>query len=139
MVKKDWTNKLIDRAGAATGDYEEGIEDPDRDPIQAALEANSKRIQRIQESIKNKTWEKTMSKLSQEDWKKGVRDKGVQRYAAGVEGARAKIAEFVAKFRPQLEGIQRSVRALPQDTPQQREQRMLANLRALKKAKGSWR
>ncbi|MHA2064613.1 MAG: hypothetical protein ACXABY_09560 [Candidatus Thorarchaeota archaeon] len=139
MVKKDWTDKLISRASVATEDYKAGIADPDRDPILAALEANKKRIANLQKSIADKTWEKTMGKLSQADWQKGAEDKGVDRYGPGVEKSRAKIADFVNKFRPQLEGIQRSVRSMPQETDSQREARMLANLRALKKAKGSWR
>uniref|UniRef100_A0A6H1ZX97 Uncharacterized protein n=1 Tax=viral metagenome TaxID=1070528 RepID=A0A6H1ZX97_9ZZZZ len=141
MVKaaERWAKKQIERARVAGPEYEEGVKAPERDPIKAAIAANEKRVANLQRSITDRTWEKTMGKLTMADWQEPTLAKGVARFPAGVEAAEKKITNFVTKFRPLLDGIQSRVRAMPQATDAQREARVLENLRSLKKAKGAWR
>jgi len=134
-----WVEKQIGRATIAGPEYEAGIKAPQRNPIEAALAANAKRIARLKDSIEKKTWETTMGKLTLKDWQDPALAKGVERFPRGVELAKPKIERFVTKWQPILSGIQDEVRAMPEETDAQREARMLKNLRALKKAKGTWR
>jgi len=140
MVKaaERWVKKQIERARVATEDYKEGVQNPERDPIKAALDANEKRIKKLQESIAKKTWESKMSKLTLADWQEPTLKKGVDRFGPGVEAAEEKIRKFVSSWRPKLEAIQNAVRAMPDVTDADREKRMLENLRRLKAAKGTW-
>jgi len=134
-----WAKKQIERATIAGPEYEEGIKAPERNPIEAALAANDKRIANLKQSIEEKTWEKVMRTITIEDWRRGALEKGVPRFPDGIEKAKPKIEAFVSKWQPILAGIQESIRAMPEATDAQREARLLANLRALKKAKGTWR
>jgi len=140
LVKKleRWVRKQIERAAVAGPEYEEGVKDPERNPIEAALAANEKRIAKLRESIEKKTWEAKMAKLTIEDWRKPTLEKGVRRFPEGIRVAEPKIRDFVSKWRPILEGIQAAVRAMPDVTDADREARMLENLRRLKEAKGTW-
>jgi len=130
--------KLIESARVADKDYRWGVEHPERNPIEAALAANDKRIARIKESLDKKTWEKKMEKLTIEDWRKPALEKGVGRFPEGIEVARPKIDKFWRGWHPILSGIQSAVRALPEITDADREKRMIENLRRLKAAKATW-
>jgi mevalonate kinase len=132
-----WVKKQVERARVATDEYKLGVANPDRDPIKAALDANAKRIAKLQDSIAKKTWETKMSKLTIEDWRTPASTKGADRFASGVESARPKIEKFVTSWQPKLAAIQAAVRALPEVTDADREKRMIENLRRLKAAKGT--
>jgi hypothetical protein len=133
-----WVAKQIERASAATEDFREGVRNCDVDPPRLALAANDKRIQKLKESITKKTWENSMSKVTKQDWLEPTLAKA-DRFSDGVSKAEPKIRRFVQGFRPHLEQIQKAVQTMPDITEQQREQRMLENLRRLRQAKGKWR
>jgi len=133
-----WVDKQLARVRVAGDDYKKGVEAPERNPIEAALAANDKRINKLKESIEKKTWENRMKKVTIEDWKKKASTIGADRFIPGVEANVDKISSFVNAFQPKLSSLQASVRAMPEATDVQRESRMLANLRGLKKLKGAW-
>ncbi|MDW8005018.1 MAG: hypothetical protein RMI04_09435 [Thermofilaceae archaeon] len=54
------------------------------DPIKRALEENDKRIARLEESIRNKTWESKMSRLSKDKWLAQINDEAAARFASAV-------------------------------------------------------
>ena len=88
--------------------------------------------------IKKKGGEKAMEKVTEDDWSKKVSTIGVDRFIPGVEANIDKINKFITGFQPKLQALQNSVRAMPEETDAQREARVLANLRGLKKLKGTW-
>lgn len=139
MVKepKKWIEKQLARVRVSEGDYKAGIEAPERDPIKAALDANAKRVKKLQESITNKTWEKAMARVTMGDWQKKALDLGVRHFIEGVEANVDKITKFVEGFHPKLSAIQSSVKAMPEVTEAERDARVLAMIRGLRKLKGT--
>lgn len=133
------SEKQIRRASGATDDYRTGVQNPEKDPIKAALEKNDKRIARLQESIQKKTWEQTMAKKTMSEWQEAAAGKGADRFASGVEQASDKINDFWTKWTPRLNAIQQSVNSMPDKTDSDRERKMIENMKKLKDAKGSWR
>jgi len=140
MVKasKDWIDKQLARVRVSGDDYKRGVENPQRDPIAAAKAANAKRIANLKASIEKKTWEKAMERVTMDDWKKKTLSLGVDRFVPGVEANVDKITKFVDSFQPKLQAVQNSIRAMPEETESQREARMLANVRAMRKLKATW-
>lgn len=141
MVKDPtrWADKQLARVKVSGDDYRKGVESPAKNPITEALRKNEKRIANLQKSIREKTWEKTMAKLTLEDWKKPTLELGAERFIRGVEANEQKIRDFVNKFQPMLVSHVATIEAMPDTTDSDREARVLANLRGLKKLKGKWR
>lgn len=140
MVKDEtnWVDKQIRNAGNATEDFRAGVENVTDNPAKKALAKNQKRINGLQKSFTDKSWENSMSKVSLEDWKGATLAKA-DRFGDGVSKARPKIERFVRGFRPKLVEISNAVQAMPDDTEAQRDARMMENAKRMRKAKGTWR
>lgn len=140
MVKSPerWVEKQLARVRVSGDDYKAGVEAVTESPAAAALAANAKRIANIKKSIENKTWEKRMAKVSMEDWKTKTATLGADRFIPGVEANIDKIEAFVHGFQPKLASLQSSVKAMPQTSESERDARMLANARGMRKLKGNW-
>jgi len=140
MVKnaKDWADKQLARVRVSGDDYKKGVLNPDRPCIASAKAANAKRIANTKKALEEKRWEKAMEKVSEDDWQRKASSIGADRFIPGVEANVDKINKFITGFQPKLQTLQNSVRAMPEETDAQREARVLANLRGLKKLKGSW-
>jgi len=141
MVKsaERWKKRWHEKATAAVEDFREGVLAPERNPIEEALKKYEKWKSNLLAAIKEDRWKKTMAKIPMEEWQTFASTIGADRYSGGIEAKKEKQANFVDKWRPHLEAIQKDVRALPDVTDLEREKRMLENLRRLKKAKGIWR
>lgn len=131
--------KQVRRAVAATDDFSAGVSAPEKNPIAAAIAKNDKRIAKLQESIKNRTWETAMGKITQDDWQRKTAGLGARRYAEGVQENADKVNKFWTGWQPKLQAAQTAVNAMPDATDANREAKMVENVRKLKAAKGTWR
>lgn len=141
MVKdaKVWADKQLARVRVSGDDYRKGVENPKRNPIEAALAKKEKWKANMMKAIQEDRWAKTMSKLTLDDWRKPTLELGTERFIRGVEANEGKIRAFIDKFQPMLSSHSASIEAMPDTTDSEREARMLANLRGMKKLKGKWR
>ena len=117
--------KLVARAQAATADYVDGMQNPKRNPVEAAVRAEGKWASRTQEAIANKAYGKGVRK---QDYSEAVRiatEDGGSAFAAGVSKRAAKIARVHADLMPRLGAVSAQIQQMPQDTDAQREQRLL--------------
>jgi len=131
--------KMVDNASRSTESYKDGVLNPKRDPVQAALAASDKRAEAVRKAEEEKRWEKSMSKISGTYVSQRAAEVGAPRYASGVTAAKPKIEKFWQGWHPKLEAIESEINAMPDTSDADREAKMLANLRAMKKAKGTWR
>lgn len=133
-----WVEKQLARVRVAGEDYAKGVAAVTVNPAERALAANAKRIAKLRESIANKTWEKKMAKVSLEDWKTKTSTLGAARFIPGVEANVDKIEKFVRGFQPKLQSLTTSVQGMPETTEADRDARVLAMVRGLRKLKGTW-
>ena len=137
------TSEIIEKqqatAVAGVGRYAAHVLSPERDPVEAALAANSKRIANLQASIKAGTWENAMKSLPKGIVGQKAASLGADRYVAGVIGNRDKIERHWAKFGPLLASAQATINSMPQDTPEQRDAKALAMIKAMRALKGKGR
>ena len=133
-----WVEKQLARVRVAGEDYKAGVSAVTVNPAERALAANAKRIAKLRESIANKTWERRMSKVSLEDWKSKTGTLGADRFIPGVEANVDKIEKFVRSFQPKLASLAGSVQGMPETSESDRDARVLAMVRGLRKLKGTW-
>lgn len=133
-----WLDKQLARVRVAGDDFRAGVEAVTVNPAEKALAANAKRVAKLQESIAKKTWETRMAKVSLDDWKRKAAGIGADRFIPGVEANIDKIEAFIRAFQPKLESLTSSVKAMPDTTDAERDARVLAMVRGLRKLKGTW-
>jgi uncharacterized protein YifE (UPF0438 family) len=128
---QDWADKMIRRAGEAADDWEKGVLSPRKHPIEAAIAANGKRKQRLMEAEREERWLKAMQRVDVDAMYHTIELVGKQAYSAGLAAREEKIRGKIGKLQPLVEALAKTIDAMPQDTDQQREARMLAARRGM--------
>lgn len=118
--------KLIRRAQGAANDYVVGMQNPKRNPVEAAVRAAGKWSNRVQEAITNKSYEKGVRKQDYAEAVAIATGDGGSAYTAGVAKRESKIKRVHQDLMPRLGALSASIQNMPQDTDAQREQRLLA-------------
>ena len=108
-------------------------------PMKLAAEKDKKAIAKLRQVFESGTWRKIMESVDIGTYKTIVQQVSAQAYNAAVEAKAPKYDRFAKSWAPILADITAKVRAMPDETDAQREQRMLAMVRSLRKAKGAWR
>jgi len=127
----DWVDRQQRKASAAGDDWASRALTPRKDPIDAARKADKKRKSRLEEAEKKGKWLAKMGKLSFDDYASGVQAVGASGYTDGVTRKKAKVTKAVTALQPLVEGLAKSIDAMPQDTDTQREDRMKAARRGM--------
>jgi hypothetical protein len=126
-----WSEKMIARANAAGQDWLDGVLNPSRDPVAAAIKAAPKYIARMQESLAQKKWEKSMAKVDSSIIAAVAQKVGTAGYTNGINARADKIANVIADLQPRVAALKASVLNMPDVSDADRENRMLAAKRGM--------
>jgi hypothetical protein len=118
--------KLVARAQSATADYVDGMKNPKRNPVEAAIRAKGKWSSRVQQAITDNNYEKGVRKQDYSEAVAIATGDGGSAFAAGISKRAAKIQRVHADLMPRLGALSQAIQNMPQDTDAQREQRLLA-------------
>ena len=89
-ITEKWARKLK----AATEDIRVGVDRTDKNPAEEAIKAKELMKKKILEAIESGRWEKALSKVTLDEWKRKMKEFGVRNISVGVDKAKAKRAEF---------------------------------------------
>ena len=130
-VKEKWKRKLK----AATEDIRAGVEAVEVAPSKLAIEQKELLKKKIIEAIDSGVWEKQLSKVTLEDWKKAVLETGIPRIAGGVEKADKKMEEFFNWLLPAVEAAKAEIKTKKDGTIESSIARAGEFMRAMHKRK----
>jgi len=119
-----WAAQQIANAKDAADDWLDGVKNPSRNPVEAALAANDKRIDRLKQSIDAKKWEKNLGKVSPADIIDVATKLGSGVYSSGVEARTTKIQKRVAELQPLVQAVSDTIQNMPDKTDADREKRL---------------
>lgn len=119
-------DKWAQRAGAATQDYQRGIETTDKDPTALAAAAGGRYIAAVQAAYNSGKWARRLQQVGKAGWQSASVAKGVPNYATGVQQSRDKYATAIGPVLAAVQAGQRIVASMPSVTDAQRDARMLA-------------
>ena len=108
-------------------------------PMKLAASKDKKAIAKLKQVFESGTWRKIMESVDLNTYVTIVKQVAANAYNAAVEAKAPKYDTFAKDWAPILADIVAKVRAMPDETESQREQRMLQMVRSLRKAKGAWR
>lgn len=119
--------KQIKRSKAAVGDYKKGVMDTKKNPMQLAKAKKEKMRANLMAAIDDGDWEAGLDSVNVQDWKNLTSGKGADNYTRGIDAAEQKIIDFQTAIKPHRDSVKAAVQAMPDDTFDQRMERMVAN------------
>ena len=123
------------RLKAATEDMRLGVENVTESPTEkAALKADKMRAE-IVRSIDSGKWAAGLRRVSLNDWKTAMLDKGLGRVAAGIDAAGPKVEAFASELLPHIDTGVTAVSKLPDVTLEDSINRMTTFIRHMAKFK----
>ena len=120
-----WAKQQIENAEAAGDDWLDGVKNPARDPVEAALAAEAKWEARLQAAIKAKKWAKNLKKSSHAEIVEVAEKVGTGAYTGGVRARETKIGRVVKELQPLVQAASNVIQGMPDKTDADREKRLL--------------
>lgn len=108
----------------ATQRIRDGVTRTTKNPMERAVEAQEKMRIRWLESVNNGHWRFQITKVSLDDWKRAMIQKGVPRIADGAQAARPKVAAFARDLLAYESQVKQRLDAMPRITPEDMRARM---------------
>jgi hypothetical protein len=124
------TDKQIANVRNNVQSYIDSINDVKESPGKKAARKKEKYRANVLASVDK--WAANVADQDLGDWQAITTKKGGERIASGMEEARPKILAFQQQFQPFIAGVKKELDEMPDATPEQREQKMLANVRKMR-------
>jgi len=135
LTAQQWAEKWGRKAKAAGADMKTGVEGVTVAPgVKAAAKAQ-KFLAGITEAVASGKWQRNVAGVSLEEWKRTMLDKGVQRVGAGVDAAMGRMQQVGEQLMGQIANVKQVIDKMPDDTYEQRVDRMLKNAELMRKIK----
>jgi hypothetical protein len=123
--------RYLEGVGNAASRYVQGMQNPRRDPVQAAIRAAGKYKNRVIEAANEGRYEVGVRNQNYGEGVQAATSDGGQAYVSGATRRAAKVGRAFSRLAPLLGGVSQAIQAMPQDTDQQREARLLQARRAM--------
>ena len=134
---EEWVAKQISGLEAKGAEnWENGIRRPKADPIKAGIAAQGRYEKQMKRDEVLERRKKGLEATNMDEWVSVCEQVGGQKLVDGVVNRKAKVEKAVSKLQPALAAHTKTVRSMPVETDEQREKKMLANLRGMRKLKG---
>jgi len=102
-------------------------------PTAQAANKKDKMRSNINASIDSGKWERGLRRVSLEEWKSKMTNKGLGRVATGIDEAAPKVRAFAAEVLPFIDSLQATVQKLPDTTLEDNINRMTTFVRGMAK------
>lgn len=119
------TERYIQGVSQSASRWVQGMQNPRRDPKQAALRAAGKWANRTQEAIQSGAYAAGVQAYDIAEAVQVATADGGTAYTSGATKRQAKVQRTFQRLAPLLGGVSQAIQQMPQDTDQQREARLL--------------
>ena len=135
LTAAEFQEKHARRLKASTEDIRRGIDRVTENPCEKAAAKQDKMLTNLTTSITNGKWAAGLKRVSLEEWKSKARDIGVNRIAAGIDGAKDKVVAFAEVLLPHIDRQQAKIKAMPDVTLDDNINRMTTFIRGMSEFK----
>lgn len=127
----DWAEDQVKGATGKAAKWLANSKRPKKVPSKAALDAQDKYFDRLQESITDKSWPKAMELVDEDLRLKIIENVGETGFRKGVEDHKPKVEAAVKDLQPRVVALAEAIDKMPVATDAEREARMLAARRGM--------
>lgn len=135
LTAKEFQEKHNRRLKAASEDMRLGVERVTEAPTAKAAKKVDKMRTNVLRAIDDGKWAAGLNRVTLEDWKSKMINKGVGRVAAGIDEAEGKVIAFAEKLLPHVDAGKAAINKLPDVTLEDSITRMTAFTRHMAKFK----
>lgn len=126
MVAEKWQRNL----SGAQESIRAGVNAVDESPTAKAAARAEAMVAGVQRAVSDGKWQRGLQRVSLQDWKQSMLEKGIPRIASGAATAVPKVQEFLQEFLPFIEqGMQRINASNPRGDLEQNIARATALMR----------
>jgi len=116
LTPREFQEKHARRLKAATEDIRKGIDRVTENPCEKAAAKQDKMLTNLTAAIASGKWSQGLKRVSLDEWKKKARDVGVNRIAAGIDAAEAKVVSFAEVLLPHVDQGLDKIKGMPDIT-----------------------
>lgn len=110
---QQFADKLIRRGQQATEDMRLGVQNVSQSPTEQAAAAQDKWLAGIQEAAREGKWQAGLRRVTLQQWKDAMINKGLTRYGPGLDASRAKIEDFASDLIPYENNLLNTIESMP--------------------------
>lgn len=127
VAAQKWANRMAS-AGEA---MKNGVQNVQTAPTEQAAQAKDRWMAGLQRAATEGKFEAGLRRVSLEDWKRSMIDKGVANMQNGARTAIPKVQAFLTEFLPFAESVSQEVASMPKGTIEDSINRSAAAIRKL--------
>ena len=131
LTPEQFQEKHSRRLKASGEDMRRGVEAVTESPTLKAVAKKEKMRANINAAIDSGKWEAGLKRVSTEDWKKAMVEKGLGRVSAGIDGAKDKVISFASELLPFQDNLKNKIKSMPDVTLEDSISRMTTFVRGM--------
>lgn len=131
LTAQEFQEKHARRLKGAVEDVRKGIDRVTENPCDKAAAKADKMLTNLTASVTSGKWAAGLKRVTLEEWKRKARDIGVNRIAAGIDGAADKVVAFAEQLLPHIDREQAKIKAMPDVTLDDNINRMTSFIRGM--------
>ena len=135
LTPEEFQEKHARRLKAAIEDMRKGVEAVTEAPTLKAAAKKDKMLAGITDAIASGKWERGLKRVTLEEWKSKMVDKGLGRVAAGIDAAKDKVIAFAGELLPYQDTLVRDIEKMPDVSLEDSINRMTFFIRGMAKFK----
>lgn len=135
LTAAEFQEKHARRLKAAVEDVRKGIDRVTENPCEKAAAKQDKMLTNLTASVSSGKWAAGLKRVTLEDWKRKARDIGVNRIAAGIDGAKEKVVSFAEVLLPHIDRGKDKIKGMPDVTLDDNINRMTSFIRHMSELK----
>jgi len=133
VTPEEFQEKHARRLKAATEDIRRGVERVSEAPTLKAAAKKEKMKAKLMEALDSGKWENGLKRVTLEEWKAKMIEKGVSRIPAGIDAAADKVRAFASELLPYIDSQVANVKRMPDVTLEDSINRMVTFIRGMAK------
>jgi len=133
VTPDEFVEKHARRLKGAIDDMRRGVERVSSSPTSAAAAKKDKMRMNINASIDSGKWERGLRRVTLDEWKTKMVNKGLARVAGGIDEAAPKVRSFAADVLPFIDTLKNVVDKMPDTTLEDSINRMSTFIRGMAK------
>lgn len=135
LTANEFQEKHARRLKAAVEDVRRGIDRVTENPCEKAAAKQDKMLTNLTSAVNSGKWADGLKRVSLEAWKDKAKNIGVNRIAAGIDGAKDKVVAFAEVLLPHIDRGREKIKAMPDITLDDNINRMTSFIRHMSELK----
>lgn len=132
---QEFAEKWARRLTASTPDIQRGVQRVDQSPTEKAASKKDKMLANLTQAVQSGKWEAGLRKVTLQDWKKQILEKGLPRLSQGVSGAQGEVADFAGQLLAFQDTVKGEIERMPDLTLEDNIARMTTWVRRMSQFK----